>query len=49
MASAAKEKDPEIIQLARGLAHTPQTEEYDRMISGMLSVARPIVHCYFFQ
>lgn len=38
MASAATKKDPKIIELSRGLAHTPQCKEFERMISGMLSV-----------
>ena len=41
MASAASEKDPKIIELSRGLAHIPQCEEFERMISGMLSVQHP--------
>lgn len=33
---AAKEKDPEIIKLAKGLKDIPLCEEYEKMISGML-------------
>lgn len=45
MASAATKKDPEIIELSRGLAHIPQCEEFERMISGMLSVKdMPLFH-----
>lgn len=36
MSSAATEKNHEIVELARTLAHAPQCEEYERMISGML-------------
>lgn len=37
MATApATEKRPDIIELAHGLNHIPQGEDYERMISGML-------------
>ena len=34
----ALEKNPEEIAKAAGLAHLPKSEEYDKMISGMLWV-----------
>jgi hypothetical protein len=33
---AKQQKDPEIIELARGLQNTPWCDEYEKMISGML-------------
>lgn len=33
---AATEKNQELLELARGLNHTPWCEEYEEMISGML-------------
>lgn len=36
MTAPATEKNPELIELARGLNHAPQGEEYERMISGVL-------------
>jgi hypothetical protein len=33
---AKAQKDPEIIELARGLQNTPWCDEYEKMISGML-------------
>jgi hypothetical protein len=35
---AKSQKDPEIIELARGLQNTPWCDEYEKMISGMLYV-----------
>lgn len=37
------EKKLDIIDLARGLNHTPWCEDYERMISGMLWVAPPVL------
>lgn len=36
---AATAKRPEIIELSRGLRGTPQCEDYERMISGMMYVS----------
>jgi hypothetical protein len=33
---AAKEKRPEIIEIAKGLKVIPMCEDYEKMISGML-------------
>jgi len=33
---AAQQKDPEVLTLARKLNHTPEGDEYEKMISGML-------------
>jgi hypothetical protein len=35
---AANAKRPEIIELSRDLRGIPQCEDYERMISGMMSV-----------
>lgn len=36
---ARKELDHGLIEVARGLQNTPWCDEYERMISGMMSVA----------
>lgn len=33
---AATAKQPEIIELSRGLRDTPQSEDYEKMVSGMM-------------
>ena len=38
---ARKELDHGLIEVARGLQNTPWCDEYERMISGMMLVARP--------
>lgn len=38
---AKKELDHGLIEVARGLQNTPWCDEYERMISGMMSVPRP--------
>lgn len=38
---AKEELDHGLLEVARGLQNTPWCDEYERMISGMMSVARP--------
>jgi hypothetical protein len=33
---AAKQKRPDIIEMAKGLRDTPMCEDYEKMVSGML-------------
>jgi len=40
---AATKKDDEQIQLAKSLNHVPWSEEYERMISGMLYVTTKVL------
>lgn len=36
MSAPLKEKRPDIIEIAKGLKDVPTSEEYEKMISGML-------------